>query len=256
MSTKLALKIPQTEAEHRSLGDQLTSQYEKATAGMAEYIAFGALALNVREAINSARGVDTRPGGKESKGSGLKAWLASYAPTVTESTAYRYIELAESVKQELGIGESVDLHHLLKDEKLTPAEKARKGKILALVEGKSQRQLLISIGKYEAPAKATKSKKLTPEEEQAEFMESARVTAVTTLGSFHTLQDRWKLLTDPQIKLAIANAERFAKQAKKWLETPAPSRGEFDASRHLKGEMDEDLALLNQQLQDAVEAKA
>jgi hypothetical protein len=252
--SKLALKIPQTEAEHRSLGEQLTSQYERACAGMTEYVAFGALANNVKEAINGARAVDTRPGGKNSKGTGFKGWLGDYAPSISERTAARYIDLAEGVKAEFALGERVDLHRLLKGDDLDKAEKARREKISSFIEGKSQRQLLISIGKYEPPAKSTKVTKLTEEEKQAEFIEAARSQAVTTMSSFHTLQDRWKLLKDSQLRLSIEDAERFVKQAKKWLDTPLPNRGLIDAAAHLNGELREDLDKLNEQF-DAASAE-
>lgn len=234
---KTSLALP-SEAEQQKLGAHLTSQYRLAVGGMLEHIAFGALVENVQRVVSALRTQSGRGGGPDTKGDGLKGWLDRFAPEVSRPTAYRCMELAESIRAEFKIGERADLHHLLKGSKASPAELLKRKAITAFVEGKSQRQLLIGIGKPDAEVggKRTKTKKLTPAEEQAEWIAAATQTAKSTANALRTIEERWKLLDDIELKLAVEAAEKFAEEARTWLKTPPPSRAALDAAKYLAAE--------------------
>lgn len=130
------------------MGQQLTVQYERAIGGIREVLIFGAMMLKVRDIV-STRGNDrSRGGGRDTEGQGLKGWLANNAPKVNLSTAYRFMDLAEGLRDEFSLAKKTDLVHLLSApvEKLAKPERAKREKIDAFVEGKSQRQLLFDFG--------------------------------------------------------------------------------------------------------------
>jgi hypothetical protein len=224
----------QSEQQNRELGQQLEAQYHKCIIGMVDYIAFGALVLQVREIVSTA---DTL----NAKGTGLKAWLEEFAPGVSRPTAYRCLELAEGIKAEFQLGARSDLYRILKGSDLSEGEASKREKIIRFVEGKSQRQLLLYIGKPDAKqgGKRESEQEKTPEQRHAEWIEAARSTAVTAFSALHDVDERWKLLDDDQLKLAVEDAERFAKQAKKWLETPPPARPAVEVEKYLEAQKQE-----------------
>lgn len=238
MSKQLSTLSPQTLAalDDRGLGRQLLDQYHRATAGMVEYIAFGALALHIKGRVDSARGANSPQRGPTTKDTGLKAWLKEHAPDISEATAYRYIELAEGVKAEFKLGPKTDLYLALKASTPSPAEEKLRAKIAAFVDGKSQRQLLIGFGKFDARqggARTPAGKKLSPEEQLAAYVSLAQQESVSAFSGFHasTKAEKWKFCSDAELQVAIADAEKFAKQARKWLETPKAERAVPDAAK-------------------------
>lgn len=169
-----------------TLGVQLTEQYEKATGGMKAIFVFGAMMLQIREVVSTCGNNSSR--GPQTKGDGLKGWLTEFAPTVHLSTAYRFMTLAEGLREEFRLGSKCDMVRLL----TAPADDLKKGeattrkKIEAFVEGKSQRQLMFEFGYAEAKEKGGKKNKnsdkpLTPEEEE----EAARLEAITFYNILH-----------------------------------------------------------------------
>jgi hypothetical protein len=137
-------------ADDKLRGQQLTEAYRDANGAIKRVLIFGAMMLMQREAIVSARG-HVRTGGAASKGDGLKAWLEACAPEVAESraTAYRYMALAEGLRDELKLGKKADLTLLLTAAGDSLSENLRKkaAEIDKLIQGKSQRQLLFDFGK-------------------------------------------------------------------------------------------------------------
>jgi hypothetical protein len=133
-------------------GQQLTEAFRDANGAIKRVFIFGAMMLMQREAIVSTRG-HVRTGGAASKGDGLKAWLEACAPEVAESrpTAYRYMALAEGLREELKLGKKADLTLLLtaSGDSLTQALRKKQAEIDKLIQGKSQRQLLLDFGKAE-----------------------------------------------------------------------------------------------------------
>lgn len=227
--TKL-IQLPKSIANltDQQLGRQLVDQYKRACDGMVEYVAFGALAENAKVRIDSARGVDSPKDGRGAKGTGFKAWLNEYTGgQISEPTAYRYMELSDIVRAEVGAGQKVDLYHVLRGEKLDTKEAKLREKVSAFVAGKTQRQLLLAAGKWESGRRAPAVTKESEEERHARLVEAAKATAVAAFSAFHEVGDRWMLVTKEQLELAIEDAKKFTKRAEKWLETPAADRVQF-----------------------------
>lgn len=227
-----------TEAELVKIGRQIEGLYEETTQGLVKCVALGDLVRQFRGVVSTVDTTTRKAShGPQMKGEGIKAELAKYAPNVPRSTAYRFEDLAEAVRDELKVGVKVSLHDVLLGNK--PDEKALKlrAKVVEFVAGKSQRQILLEVGKYQAQigGARTTANKLTPEQERAEWIAAARSRATTALNELHTLGDRWKLLTDDLVEQAAKDAETAAKQMREWLKTPAAQRAELDLAL-LKGE--------------------
>lgn len=132
------------------LGRQLTAQYHRATGAMVEILAFGAMLGKVRDHLELVR-VRTNSGNKgpiRGGESSLAAWLKQHAPEISKPTAYRFLTLAEGVRRECQLGVKVDLVELLTTDPtaLPKPLQAKRKKVMALVDGKSQRQLLFDFG--------------------------------------------------------------------------------------------------------------
>lgn len=170
-TTKTLATTPAISPDDKLRGEQLTAAFRDANGAVKRVLIFGAMMLAQREAIVSARG-HVRTGGAASKGDGLKAWLELCAPEVAESraTAYRYMALAEGLREELKLGKKADLSLLLTSKGDTLSENLRKkaAEIDKIIEGKSQRQLLLDFGKAEPKARGgfhpRKGPAPTPEE--------------------------------------------------------------------------------------------
>lgn len=230
---------PLAQLDDRTLGRQLTDQYRKATAGMMEYLAFGALAMHARDRAEKQRAEGEIPsGGKAAAGTGLKAWLEEFAPEVARATADRLIDMAEGVRAEFKIGAKTDLYSVLKATKPSTAEKKLRLKISAFVEGKSQRQLLIGFGKFQAKqgGARTTTKKVSEEQRREAWLTLAKQSAKSTVSELHELGDRWQLLDDKDLRLAATEAAAFAARAEKWLKTPVGQRAAFDLDQYIKSE--------------------
>jgi hypothetical protein len=89
--------IPLKSVEEQ-MGDQLTDQYHRATEGMRAVVKFGAMLMQIRDALGT--GSTRGHGGKfGDKGTGLEAWLKQFAPSVPHATAYRFLSVAEAVQE-------------------------------------------------------------------------------------------------------------------------------------------------------------
>lgn len=237
MSSKPTLITP--DSDQKKIGRQIEDLYRKSTLGLLDCIALGDLVAQVRGVVSTVETTSHKASrGPQTKGDGIKGWLSEFAPNVPLSTAYRYEELAENVREELKIGVKTPLAQIITGELKDPKSLKLLEKVSDFVAGKSQRQLLIGIGKPDAEVggKRTREKKLTPEEEQAAWIEAATQTAKSTVSALTTLEERWKLLDDVELKLAVESAEAFVEEAKKWLKTPQPSRAALDAAKYLAAE--------------------
>lgn len=224
-----------TEAEQKALGHQIETQYAKATSGLVENIALGGLIEQARDIVSTCGHDRSRGGGRDTEGEGLKGWLAEHAPSVTRSTAYRCLELTKGVREELGIGKNADLYELLKGAKPTDKEVAQREKITAFVAGKSQRTLLIGFGKIDGErggARNKRTKKPTPEEIRAAYLEDAKQRSVSVFSGLHELDDRWQVLSDDELRQAVKDAKEFTKRAEKYLELPKARRPEFNVEKY------------------------
>jgi len=86
------------------------------------------------------------------------------------------LELAENIRAEFRIGVRTDLHEVLKGDKPDTKAMALREKITAFAAGKSQRQLLIGIGKPGATRGGWRERigqKHTEEEIRAAWLEDA-----------------------------------------------------------------------------------
>lgn len=142
--------VPASDApddEDALLGVQLEMQWERVVGGQREQLIFGAMMLKLRTNL-SARGQVSK-GGRGHKGEGLEGWLDKHAPKVARSTAYRLMEIAEGIGAEFRLGKKADLEALLAAQVEDLPEKLAKkrAEIESMIEGKSQRQLLLEFGK-------------------------------------------------------------------------------------------------------------
>jgi hypothetical protein len=221
-----------SEAEQRKLGQQMKDLQRSSTEGLMSCIALGDLVTQVRETIVSARG--NVAAGPAAKGDGVKGWLETYTDSeVTLSSAYRYEQIAENIREELGIGKRIDLAYTITSAPDDAAKKLRE-KIQAFVAGKSQRTLLLSIGKPDGARGGARprGKKATPEELRDAYLQDAKNRSISVFDGLHGLDDRWQVLDDAVLEIAVKDAEQFAKRARKWLELPKGRRPEFNVEKY------------------------
>lgn len=149
------------------MGAQLTAQWEVVKSGTKQQLIFGAMMLKVWERCDSARGA-AKLGNEARKGKGLKGWLAEHAPSVGEGSAYRMMEVAEGLHADLKLGKGVDLEELLATQLEDLPEKlaAKRAQIDKVIDGKSQRQLLLEFGKSMKRKGGKTSKKNDEEEDE------------------------------------------------------------------------------------------
>jgi len=107
--------------------------------------------LKVRERVNSARGNNSPKRGRGSYEGSLKEWLETHAPSVSRGVAERLMEIAEGIRDSFKLGAKVDLEALLtaQVESLETKLAGQRMKIEEMIEGRSQRQLLLEFGNAE-----------------------------------------------------------------------------------------------------------
>lgn len=220
------------ESEDATLGRQLTEQWERAIGGTREQIVFGAMMLKLRERISSARG-RVHPGGASSKDTGVEGWLKQHAPKISKGTAYRLMEIAEGVQDLCKLGKKVDLEELLAGsvEDLPERLAKKREEIEKLIEGKSQRQLLLAFGGGSGKARGgdtSHAPKLTPEEELARMEAALREDASVPFSALESMGDAWRILDDAAIEARIDIAEAWTQKARAWLKTPKAKRPVLD----------------------------
>lgn len=137
------------EKQSREMGEQLTTQYKRAIGSLREVLVFGAMMVKLREVVSTCGHNSTH--GPQTKGDGIKAWMEQYAPEISRPTAYRFMELADGLRNEFKLGMRVDLQRLLTCEagKLEVPLAKKQQQIFEFLEGKSQRQLLFNFGRAE-----------------------------------------------------------------------------------------------------------
>jgi len=222
------------ESEDATMGRQLTEQWERAIGGTREQIVFGAMMLKLKARVLAPRAESKHEGsGRFAKGEGLKGWLKAHAPKVGESTAYRLMEIAEGVQDLCKLGKKVDLEELLAGSAEDMPEKLAKkrAEIESLIEGKSQRQLLLAFGGGSGKARGgdtSHAPKLTPEEEQARMEAALREDASVPFAALESMGDAWRILDDAEIEARIEIAEAWTQKARAWLKTPKAKRPVLD----------------------------
>lgn len=137
--------------EDAEMGRQLTAQWERVKDSRKQDLIFGAMMLKVRERVDSARGANSATRGPTTKGTGLKGWITEFAPCVSEGVAYRLMDIAEGIRESFKLGAKVDLEALLtaQVESLDTKLAGQREKIEEMIEGRSQRQLLLEFGNAE-----------------------------------------------------------------------------------------------------------
>ena len=211
------------ESQDVTMGRQLTEQWERVKDSRKQDLIFGAMMLKVRERIDSARGNKSHEGkGRYEKGTGLKAWMEEHAPSVSRSVAERLMEIAEGVRESFSIGGKVDLEALLtaQIESLDAKLAKQRGKIEEMIEGKSQRQLLLEFGAAEKkPRGGARGVQGVREPETAEssaaHLRALCVHGGETLNEIHE-QAAWMALNEADLDGFIEHCERTAKEAVAW----------------------------------------
>ncbi len=207
-------------------GQQITEAFREANGALKRVLVFGAMMLVQREAIFSARG-KVRTGGAGSKGDGFSAWLEACAPEVAASlsTAYRYMGLAEGLRDALKLGKKADLTLLLTapDEELSESLRKKQAEIDKLIEGKSQRQLIFEFGKAEPKLKGGhRTKSGPPETPEEKFKRHAQDQHDKFVATFESVKFRHddkalRFASDVEIELACDFCEEFITAARAWL---------------------------------------
>jgi hypothetical protein len=96
-----SLTLPTTDDAIK--GQQLTTQYHRATGGMKEVVIFGAMMMQLREEHPE---IAQRGGDRKSKSAvdsdrmSLAKWLEQYAPEVKRTTALRFLHVTEAIAQD------------------------------------------------------------------------------------------------------------------------------------------------------------
>lgn len=207
------------------MGQQLTAQFAKAITATRDVVVFGAMMLKARERVVSA-------GGRDSKGEGFKAWLETHAPEVAKSrsTAYRFMALAEGVQEEFRLGKKADLTLLLTEpaDELTPSLRKKQGDILAFLEGRSQRQLLLALGGDKAPKKKVTrhEEELSAEEEMALVTERLRQDSAQLMDVLEKFTTRkwWQLWNDAELDHALTLIAGAQDAVAAWRKLPKGKR--------------------------------
>ena len=167
--------------------------------------------------------------GPQTKGEGIKGWLTEHAPEIHLSSAYRFMELAEGAAEALKVGKKVDLHLMLTapDEELGEALRKKRAALWDMVDGKSQRQLLMQFGSSEPASRggARQRRTLTVEEAQNEFRDRCREETISSFKSIEALGDRFKVnVTDAEIEYCIDICKDFIARASGWIKLPQKQR--------------------------------
>ncbi len=218
------------------MGRQITDQWERVKAGVREQIVLGAMMLKVRDRVDSARGANSATRGPTTKGTGLKAWMETHAPTVSEGSAYRLMEIAEGIRENFAL-KRIDLEMLLTAQLagMDAVLAKKRGQIEEVIAGKSQRQLLLQFGGGTAKERGgartktvTDEVPLTPAEAEAKFLQSCRDDFTTHAMGIDTLalNGRWKApnITDGERDDAAAVLEKLAKEMKAFNKLPQKLR--------------------------------
>lgn len=130
-----------TAADSKRLGAELTALYHDAVAGHLRVLAFGAKFLEVEERVT----IVTRSGSHDTKGQGMKAWLAEHCPDIARSTAYKFRDIAAAVADKFRVKDPALV--FAGDAAALPAPVRRqREKVMAYMADKSLRGLQLELG--------------------------------------------------------------------------------------------------------------
>lgn len=225
----LATLPPVVGNEDAEMGRQLTEQWERVKSGIRDQVVMGAMMLKVRERVGGVSACGH-------SGDGLKGWLQKFAPDVSRSVAYSLMKIAEGVREAFAL-KKVDLEALLTaqldgmDAKLAKKRAA----IEEVIEGKSQRQLLLEFGHQEAKSRGGHHPRQRPPDAPVPFEEQIEIFNRTCRDDFMRLftefdrmldQDLWMApsITDDERELAAERAEKFFGRVKVLLKLPKNRR--------------------------------
>jgi hypothetical protein len=102
MSKPTAKTLTAPTSEDALMGEQLTTQYRRATSGMQEVVIFGAMMMQLREKHPE---IAQKGGDRKSKSTvdfdrlTLAKWLETYAPEVKRTTALRFLHVTEAISE-------------------------------------------------------------------------------------------------------------------------------------------------------------
>jgi hypothetical protein len=237
-----------SEAEQKQMGAQITAQYLKTEVAQLEIITLGAMLAQI-EALDVGGTLCHQPqGGRYLKGSGLKPWLAKYAPDVDYTKARRYRDIAQELVRKFSLKSAERLELIATtDEKelkdLDPALRKKRAKVVNFVSEKSVRAMQLELGligggsddddEEESATGTTTKKKASAAERHAAAIAAARERALQAFASLHILGPRWKLLDDKLLRQALHDTEALAKELHAWLAVPAHDRAAFDLPAYL-----------------------
>ena len=218
--------------EDIQLGSQLAAQWDLAIGGTKAQIVFGAMMMQLRSRVDSACGINSATRGPTAKGKGLKAWLKEFAPTVSTTTAYRFMEIAEGLQSEFKLGKSVDLAELLECSVDELAEELRKKRVMIedCITGKSQRQLLLQFGggpsKMRGGHHPSQQAPKTAEERQTAWEAAAREDFLAVANGMKEIGIRWQAgsITDAEREIYLDASEDLIRTIRTWLATPKNKR--------------------------------
>lgn len=139
------ITIAPEQSDQALMARQLSEQYQRAVGGLWEVVKFGAMMMHLRAALVGVAGPGNSGSGRYASGSGIEAWIKTNCPEISRPTAYRFLAIAEGLREEVKLGVKVDLLHLLTADHadLEPKLLKKRADIQDLLEGRSQRQLLL-----------------------------------------------------------------------------------------------------------------
>jgi hypothetical protein len=201
---------------------------------MTEVLRCGAMMMFLRNKLrDSTRGAGV-PRGRHSDG-GIKAWLKEFAPDVKESTAYRFLHVAEAVARDFEIKEKISFIELATTEfsKLPEKLQQKQEELWEFVNGTSQRSWL---DRFE-PTPKTPKVPTTPER-RAELLEKAfdktpeeieemrRAEVIAKFDAVYKVlgNNDWQFLTDDLLRGTIDTFGNWIGQVKAHLAIPKSER--------------------------------
>lgn len=198
-------------------GLQLDMQWDRAIKGEAEQHIFGAMMILLEEHLRAAAGFDSTRGvksgsGRYGTGTGMKAWLAKYAPKVKEATAYRWKKATQGLLKKSGIPDAEALQRLLgaDADELTEPERATQLELFTLIEGTSQTELL---GADSAAQPALE--KLTPAQAVAQHRQEVESGVTEIMKHDFFKADSWEIarpeILEPFAQFLRDEADKIAK---------------------------------------------
>lgn len=145
-------------SDDKLMGEQLTEQYKRAVGGMQQVIICGAMMMKLRETYPELTQKGPAAKSKSTRGltpqadapMTLEKWLATYAPEVKKSTAYRFLHVSESIARKYAeiVGSKTAKLISMPELVTTPADQLPKGceakqlEFFEFINGTSQRSWL------------------------------------------------------------------------------------------------------------------